>query len=332
MVQLKYTVQHDGTGWNDFVLNIPSGLTITQRKMHRSCLEYKINGGYVFDTNQDVKVKFGVAPDTWPVRAAIKRTRNAWLQMHKELLTNNPAMKPKWHDYKMMLVDSQFRNSGSTAAEVITYNVPEDIFDANLPHETKGITWSVFTTEDSRDTTTLSGQNLVDDNKDEFHAHLLGPHNYLSSAQDNYYSIGALQSWMDSRPDLEPVSTISDSESDAMQADPINLLFNAGDADDEIIENFHNAVDNDGDQEGDTYPMYHLQRPIGLPAAGQEGLNAPSQYNIQEVAAATCTTAAPVSYFTGFNALLGQVYVRMHTLRPGAVDFMFDVDPRGMTI
>ena len=332
MVQLKYTVAHDGTGWNDFVLNIPSGLFISQRKMHRSCLEYKINGGYVFDSNQDVKVKFGVAPDNFAVRAAIKRTRNAWLKMHRQLLANNPAMKPKWHDFKMMLVDSQFRNSSSSSPAVTTYNVPEDIFDANYPHEEAGITFSVFTTEDSRDTTTLSGQELVDANKDEFCAHLLGPHNYMTSAQDNFWSIGALQSWMDSRPDLDPVSTISDSESDAMQLDPINLLFNDGDADDEIIENFHNAVNGDGDQEGDTYPMYHLQRPIGLPADGNQGADAPGVYNIMEVAAATTTSQSPISYFTGFNALLGQVYVRMYTERPGAVDFMFDVDPRGMTI
>jgi len=317
MVKLKYTVAHNGEGWNNMVINIPSGLTIQERKLHRACLDYEIQGGYVFDSNQNVRVKFGTAPDTWPVRSAIRRARDHWIAMHRELLTNNPAMKPKWHDFKMMLHEGQFRTSESTQPDVTTYNVPEDIFDVNLPYEEKGITWSVYTTEDSRDTITLSGQELVDANKDEFRCHLLGPHNYMTSAEDNFYSVGALQSWIDSRPDLEPVSTISDSESDAMQNDPFTLLFNDGDADDEILENFHNAVDGDGDQEGDTYPMYNLITPMNT---------------IREVAAASTSAASPTSYFTGFNALLGQVYVRMWSDRPGDVDIMFEVNSRGRTI
>ena len=316
MVHLKYTVAHQGEGWETFVVNLPAGLTIQERKMHRSCLEYKINGGYVYDTNQNVRVKFGTAPDSWPLRAAIKRARNLWLESHKELLKNNPAIKPKWHDFKMGLDKDQMAG-GNT----ITYNVPEDIFDNNLPHEDKGITWSVFTSEDSSKAPTISGQNnLTTSNKDEFTCHLLGTHTIGSGAgtpQAQYASIGALYSWIKSRPDLEPVSTVSDVESNAMQTDPLNMLFNDGDADNEIIENFHNSVDGDGDQEGDTYPMYHLQNPANT---------------IREVAAATTTFQSPISYFTGFNALLGQVYLRVYAEQNGSVDFMFDVNPKGMTI
>lgn len=314
MTLLKYTVSHNGEGWNDIVINLPSGLTIQERKMHRSCLEYRVNGGYVFDTNQNVRVKFGTAPDNWAVRAAIKRARNHWLKMHKELLTNNPAMKPKWHDFKMALAQSQMNGAAAT------YNVPEDIFDTDLPFNEQGITWSVYTSEDSAKAPTISGQtNLTISDKDEFTIHLLGDHigTNLGTAQEQFTSIGALVSWVNSRPDLEPITTISDSELDGMQNDPLNMLFNDGDADNELIENFSNAKEGDGDQEGDTYPMYHLKNPPN---------------SIQEVAAAHTSAVAPISYFTGFNAMLGQVYIRMYSENAGNVDFVFDVDPRGQTI
>ena len=102
MALLKYTVQAE-KGWNDIVINLPTGLTIQERKMHRSCLTYRVNGGYVFDTNQQARVKFGTAPDNWAVKSSIRRARNHWLTMHKEMFTNNPGLKPKWHDFKMAL-------------------------------------------------------------------------------------------------------------------------------------------------------------------------------------------------------------------------------------
>lgn len=317
MTLLKYTV-NIGAGWNNIVVNLPSGLTIQERKLHRSCLEYRINGGYVFDTNDNVRVKLGVAPDNWAVRSAIKRARNHWLKMHKELFSNNPALKPKWHDFKMALSHTQYSSA-------TTYNVPEDIFDNNLPHNTAGITWSVFTSEDSARAPQISGQNnLTISDKDEFTSHLLGPHigNNLGTPTEQFTSVGALTSWINSRPDIDPITTVSDSELDGMQNDPLNMLFNDGDADNEIIENLNNAIDGDGDQEGDVYPMYHLRDP-------------PNQ--IMEVAAARTTSAAPISYFTGFNALLGQVFLRIKsdTLSGesgGTVDIIFDVEPKGMTI
>lgn len=320
MTLLKYTVSI-GSGWNNIVINLPSGLTIQERKLHRSCLEYRINGGYVFDTNDNVRVKFGTAPDNWAVRAAIKRARNHWLKMHKELFTNNPALKPKWHDFKMALTSTQ--HSSAT-----TYNVPEDLFDDNLPHLEAGITWSVYTSEDSARSPQISGQNnLTISDKDEFTAHLLGNHigSNFGTNQEQYTSIGVLQSWIDSRPDLNPINTISASEQSTISNDPLNMLFNDGDADNEILSNFTDAeghTDGGDSQEGDAFPMYDL-------------VNPPNQ--IMEVAAARTTSSAPISYFTGFNALLGQVFLRIKsdTIQgegSGTVDIIFDVEPKGMTI
>lgn len=317
MTLLKYTVDIRN-GWNDIVINLPVGLTIQERKLHRACLEYTINGGYIYDTNNSVKVKLGTAPDNWAVRASIKRARNHWLTMHRELFKNNPGLKPKWHDFKMALHQNQMNNDATT------YNVPEDIFDDNLPHDPRGITWSVYTSEDSARAPSVSGQTaLTISDKDEFTSHLIGAHigSNFGTPTEQYTSVGALVSWVNSRPDLDPITTISDGELDGMQNDPFNMLFNDGDADNELIENFNNAEEGNGNQEGDAYPSYHLQNP-------------PNE--IQEVAAAATTSSSPVSYFTGFNAMLGQVYLRVYASNVSgsddAMDIIFDVNPRGRTI
>lgn len=325
MTQVKFTVSVQN-GWNNIVVNLPTALTIQERKLHRACLDYQINGGYIFDSNNAAQVKFGGAPRAWPVVASLKRGRNLWLEMHREIFKNHPQLKPKWHDYKPALCQGQMNNT------VTTYNVPEDIFDDNLEHEPAGINWSVYTSEDGAG---ASGQmdGLAITDKDEYTAHLLGEHTGSNFGQANqqYDSVGLLHSWINSRPDLDPINTISTTEDDRIANDPLNLLLNDGDADNEIIDNFTNSDSGDGDQEGDTYPAYHPLRPFGSMEGSNES-NVGGSYNIQEFAAAFCTAQSPVSYFTGFKAMLGQVYLRIKSTGSGTVDIMFDVNPKGASI
>lgn len=305
MTLLKYTINHSGDGWQNYVIDLPTGLTIQERKLHRSCLEYKINGGYIFDTNQDCKVKLATIPENWAVRASIRRGRNAWLKMHKQLIQENPSLKPKWHDYKIKMLTDQQQYWQTRNGVPTYYRVPEDVFDANLPHEDSGLNWSLYI-----------GSNTTDENSDEFNAHVLGP-TMNNGGLANITSVGLLQSWIESRPDLDPVTSISGAESDAMTLDPIMMLENDGDSFDEVVDNFDNAISGNGEQEGDIFPPYHLQTPPSEP---------------QEKAAGFTTVSAPISYFTGFNAMLGQVFLRINSARSGDIDLIFDVDPRGRTI
>lgn len=303
-VKLKYTIDiQDGD--NYVVLNLPSGLTISQRKLHRACLDYTINGGYIYDTNNNCRVKIGAAPDNWVTRSAIRRVRNAWLKMHEEPLKLNPQLKPKWHDFKMMLT------RGQAAGTTTTYNVPEDIADVNLPYNEAGITWSNFVTQDNH-----RGTDTTD--RDEFTCHLLGGG---IGNQGQWDSVSAIESWYQSRPDLSPETTISPAEADTMESEPITLLFDAANSHDEIIENFQNAEHNNTLQEGDIFPMYDPRLPPNT---------------VSEVAAANTHAAAPISYFTGFNALLGQVWLHIKadvdSDDSAKMDILFDVDPRGATI
>jgi hypothetical protein len=317
--KLKYTVNVRGDGsWENIVINIPTGLTIQNRKLHRSCLNYQINGGYVYDVNNNAQVKFGTAPDTWPVRSAIRRSRDAWLKMHNELFSQNPKLKPKWHDFKMMLTASQV-SSGSTE----TYNVPEDIFDHNLPWNAAGITWSLYTTEDGAGTPVINSNGetigIPDTDKDEFTTHLLGAHigTDMGGPSQQYTSVGSLTSWTNSRPVVD-VYDYTNNALDRLQDDPIAMLFNDGDADNEIIDNFYQQDPDTTIQEGDAFPSYNPNTPVDT---------------IMEQAACRTSSASPVAYFTGFPALLGQVFLRIKTSGgSGLVDIIFDVEEKGLKI
>ena len=333
MVKLKYTLTvGDGSGTtisanstNYIIFNLPAGLTIRQRKMHRACLNYTVTGGYVTDTSNTSRIQFATAFDNWTTRAAIKRGRNKWLQMHRELLKSNPQLKPKWHDFKPGLIREQFTDDRDYTVQY----VPEDVRNFTLPHDDRGITYSVFATEDSRPHVNSGSQPLVDPNKDEFTCHIVGNHIGSANGQTGFTSIGLVQSWFESRPDINPINTIDETEMDLIENDPLNMLFNDGDADNEIIENFQNSIEGDGAEQGDNFPMY-ANMPINWTQVGG------STYSLlEEQAVARCTPQNAISYFTGFTALTGQV---MGVLKIGSassgdnIEIVFDVDPKGASI
>lgn len=311
-MKLKYTISNNGQAGISglkFVINLPAGLTVRSRKLHRACLNYKVLGGYVADSQSNLQVTFATAYDNWVTRAALKRGRNHWLEMHREVFKNNPGLKPKWHDYKPALIKGQLDGTVSTQW------VPEDYTNVTLPHDNRGQTFSVYTTEDSYPNPTSGSQPLTDPNKDEFTSHIVGTH---ISNSNGYSSIGLISSWEGSRPDIEPITTVDSPEMDAIRQDPLNMLFNDGDADDEIIENFDNAIEANEASEGDMFPMY-----------SNNVIN-----SLEEVARTATSSANPISYFTGFNALTGQVAIDIKGSLPGGanIEIVFEVDPKGMTI
>ena len=312
-MKLKYTFTATGDVTNPcVVINLPAGLTIRSRKLHRACLNYNITGGYVKDSQNDLSISFCTAYDNWVTRAAIKRGRNQWLAMHRELFKTQPQLKPKWHDYKPALHYDQFQEIQPIGLLIPTLTVPKDFNNQDLPHDPRGITWSVFTTEDS--THTNSAIDMTE--QDQWTTHIVGPHDTDSGG--NFKSIGLIESWENSRPDIEPVTTVDSAEMTAIQNDPLNLLFNDGSADNQIIDSFENAIPGNGLSEGDMFPMY-----------SNSVIN-----SLEEVAATFTTEYNPISYFTGFTALTGQVYLKVNGSMKNNENFevVFEVDPRGMTI
>ena len=333
MVKLKYTLTvGDGSGntiqandTNHIIFNLPAGLTIRQRKMHRACMNYTVTGGYVTDTSNTSRIQFATAFDNWTTRAALKRGRNKWLQMHRDLFKENPQLKPKWHDFKPALLREQMEDGRDYTVQY----VPEDVKNRTLPHDDRGQTYSRFVTEDSRPHINSGSQPIVDPNKDEFTCHIVGAHLGDANDTDGYTSIGLVQSWFESRPDINPINTVDEVEMDLIENDPLNMLFNDGDADNEMIENFQNAEENNMAEEGDMFPMY-ANEPINYKDDGGTFYS-----HLEEQAVARCTPQNAISYFTGFTALTGQV---LGVLKIGSasagdnIEIVFDVDPRGASI
>ena len=164
-MKLKYTISGALSAGDVVVINLPAGLTVRSRKMHRACLNYEIMGGYVKDSQANRTITFATAFDNWVTRAAIKRGRNHWLESHREIFKNNPGLKPRWHDYKPALLSGQTINQAPDGPAVFGYIstqwVPEDYANQTLPHDDRGQTWSVFTTESGVPTAgTVSGLGL----------------------------------------------------------------------------------------------------------------------------------------------------------------------------
>ena len=107
------------------------------------------------------------------------------------------------------------------------------------------------------------------------------------------------------------------------------MLFNDGDADNEILENFQNAIEGNMAEEGDSFPMYS-NVPINVrPVVGS------TESMLEEQAVARVTPQNAISYFTGFKALTGQVVAKIKIGSATAgedIEIVFDVNPRGESI
>lgn len=334
MVKLKFKVDafninHWISGNGNPVIDISRALTIQQRRLHRQCKNYKVLGGYIrsIDSNGEyhgANIKLNTAFDNWTTRAAIKRGRNHFLAMYRELFKNNPALKPKWFDYKLMLHANQSPDSDDANGLMKTL-MPLDANDNQLPHQHAGLNYSEFVTENSERPelpAPPAGQSFQYTDKDEFQTHLVG--NHTTSSSGGFISVGLIKSWLDSRPkppsmlDFMSQDDSGEEDDDRMMADPLNMLFNDGGADDELIENLTNIVNADGDADGDHFSPYDPDQIV----------------NAMQTQAVACTTAAaPIAYFTGFTALCGLVEVDVQNLNSGdTLEITLEVDPRGEKI
>ena len=73
--------------------------------MFRQMQTCHIVGGLVFDSNQNARVNFQTAPDTWPVRAAIRRGFRIWKRQRSQTLREAEAgtSAGKYSDFKIFL-------------------------------------------------------------------------------------------------------------------------------------------------------------------------------------------------------------------------------------
>lgn len=300
--RLRFTLTTDGDSVH--YLDLARELSKVERRLHPQFRNYTVLGGLMKDSNQNAVARFNVAPDTWPVRTALRRGKRVFDKMVdmrvKELAMGD--IKPKYHDFKVMLNADATTTEGCVDAGgnaiaggewIHSYYVSEDV-DWSIPNAT------------------------ANRNADEFRAHIVGGHQAGTGADhDTWAKIGLVKSWIETRPEPENdqpnlPATVS--------TDPLVNLFDEVDTDDEVIVNLNAHNDEPPYDEDTCYGMEH-----GALAGVGENLMRASM-------AATQSGAGQIAGIPGFSALCGLVQIHLTGDSSGSVEILLDVVGKGEKI
>ena len=312
----RYLISQPGT----YYLDLWRNTSVQERRLHRQFQVCHVRGGLIKDSNNESVVRMNVAPDTWVTRTAVRRGKKLWdkhIKEGTEGLEMN-TIKPKYHDYKVLLNPAQpFSIASSANLKVV------DAAGSEIPYgEWK---YSTYVSEDVdwSDATIGSGApGTQNRDADQFTACIVGAHTPQGSNPNAWDQIGLIQSWLDSRPAADPSGNpyFLQQDIDDMTADPLVNLFDEADASDEILE--YLATDNDR-------PPYDEDAVWGTitPTANIGD-------NLQRVAmAATQSGAGQIASLNGFSAICGLVQVHVtQGSTTGDVEIILDVETKGAKI
>jgi hypothetical protein len=196
-----------GNGNATQYIDIAQALSIVNRKFYRQGVYYYVNSIELYN-NEDAFVDIHTIPDNWVTKNAWNRGFGKFQEVNK--LTDVP--RPKYHDFKVFMTGRHHAQHESG-----TSNLLPSMFGIN------GTPSSLGTLSDDWD---YSQYTSADDNQDgvanadEFHAHMIGPHDGTSS---NWTSVGLITSYADSR--ARPESDAQPETPIAIVEDPLVNLF-----------------------------------------------------------------------------------------------------------
>lgn len=299
--RMRFTFSQNGT----YYIDLAKALSLQERRLHRQKQIYTVLGGYMKDIDGST-AHFNTAPMTWPVKRSINRGFRLWKKMIAQTLSQTDGVQSgKWNDFQILL-DNQMGTSPKMPVDASGQSIASGEWD-----------YSTLTTADPSE----DGNGVTLD-PDEFDLHIVGPHSGSAQNESNpngWSRISLLQSWVDSRglPTAtfgEP--TMSTSQRTAVNTDPLNNLFDAGDVDDDRL----NIINTEGD-----LPPYDLDDMFGNSASSG------ASNNLQRMSSAQTSAANPIAMVMGFQALCGLVQVVITGL--GADDdseLVLDVDTQGV--
>jgi hypothetical protein len=220
----RLSFEFDG-GSTQFV-DIGKALSAINRKFYRAGVYYYVNSVEIYNNETGV-VDLHTLPDNWI-------TKNAWNRGFKIFQKmNNMADFPvgKYHDFKVYM-SNLHRTTGSARPSLHSINggsvaIISDDWD-----------YSQFTSADSNGNTTLDadGNIVLQQNADEFFAHMLGPH--IDGGEVGHHeSIGLIKSYAETR--AQPESDATPETDVAAIIDPLMNLFDFSSEEqiNDIIEN-----------------------------------------------------------------------------------------------
>jgi len=315
--RLRFLLDNSVNTSGVYYLDLWRNVSIQERKLCRQMQVAQVMGGLIKDSNNDSVVRMNVAPDTWMTRTAVRRGFKIWTKMLKEgtegLDTGISAIKPKYHDFKVLLNASQ---SMATNSPIVSSPTVVDASGTVIPTGEWG--YSKYVSED----VAWSESDLTDANNrdaDDFRPMIGGQsHTPGTGGQDVHERISLLKSWLDTRP--EPRNEPNTASTDSMSIDPLVNLFDEADTSDEIITMLQDIND---------APPYGTDSFIGVLPDNPTGYGD----NLQRVAfAATQDGAGQVSSLNGFSAICGLVQVHVTQATAGVVELLLDVNIKGAKV
>lgn len=292
-------------GTTTYYLDLAQTLSLQERRLHRQHRIYTVLGGLLSDSNNDASITINTAPNNWVTRTAVKRGFRMWQKMVKqhtqEAGVRLAQLEGKWADWKIYL-DATHQG----ASNILPLDGSTPGVDISPPGE-----WS-YSRYVSEDVNWLAlPAASADRNADEFYGHIVGDH---SGTATNWISVGLIQSWLKSRPQVAALPIIS--PNDGIGDDPLTAIFDETDAQDEVLENL--ADDNE-------LPPYDQNEVFGGYVAG-----AGSQ--LQRQAMAHTSAQNPIVPFNGFEAIHGLVQINVTGTSTGLATLLIDVDTQGVSL
>ncbi|AXF52545.1 MAG: hypothetical protein [Circular genetic element sp.] len=282
-------------------IDLAKEMSKVQRKLVRQGQNFVIHGGLIQDANNEYTVRFNTAPQSWVVGTALRRARKMWETQYQQIMREGGLgkVKPKYWDWKVYLNQGHISAGGASLLEA------KD--EAGTAYPAGEWAYSRYASEDVDWSAAGIPQGSQNRDADEFFCHIVGDH--MGNAPD-WVSVGAIESWRDSRPSVDDDSPDIDVPTrDAILADPLVNLFDEADTDDERLE--HLASHNDS-------PPYDAKV---VPGTGATGL--------ERMAMAAVSQSNPIVPFGGFVAPHGLIEVHSTRASAGLVTVLMDVEAVG---
>lgn len=188
------------------VIDLAQGLSIVGRKLYRQgkcyyvsaiSLVQQYNATDAALANSTVEVQ--TIPNTWETANAWSMAFGAWNKMRKEVLDNQPSLKARWADFKIL-----FNGSHYTALASGGYNNPLPQLSVSgsynpFTYDSSGSTvgewdYSEFTLPDH----TLGGTAI------DFFGHMMGPDDGGPIGTNTLNSAGLLRAYEEARVKVQP--------------------------------------------------------------------------------------------------------------------------------
>ena len=269
---------------------------------------FTIYGGLYQDSDGS-NAYISTAPHYWVTKKAVNRSFKAWKkQLHNVMAdasaTGSIVASSKYSDFKILL------DSGSTSNILSA----KDASGTDLPVGE----WQYSTLTMPRPDAAGQGGEMHQFESDQFSVMICGQHVVSGSGpSQNYTRVGAIQSWLDSRPIVNSGSDVPDTNPNT-ETDPLTVMFMTGDADE------HSEVMAVIEDQNDT-PPYDMDLLQGATTSTGHGANLQMQCLISP------DDNSGIAQIPGFQALCGlvRIHVTGNTGNSGAA-LILDVESNGV--